>query len=68
MCGKLGHEALQCYHLFDHSYQLEDCRVAAAAITSYAVDPNRYADTGAIDHLTSDLDRLTVSERYNGSD
>ena len=31
-------------------------------------DNNWYLDTGATDHLTSDLDRLTVHERYGGKD
>jgi hypothetical protein len=33
------------------------------ATTSYMVDPNWYTDTGATDHITSDLDRLAVRER-----
>lgn len=34
--------------------------------TSYPVDPNWYADTGATDHLTNDLDKLTMKEPYRG--
>lgn len=33
----------------------------------YNIDHNWYADTGATDHLTSDLDRLTMHECYKGS-
>jgi hypothetical protein len=29
---------------------------------------NWYSDTGATDHITSDLDRLTMRERYQGGD
>jgi hypothetical protein len=39
-----------------------------ATTHSYKVDSNRYSDTGATDHITSDLDCLGVRERYNGSD
>jgi hypothetical protein len=34
----------------------------------YAVDPNWYMGSGATDHITSDLDRLTTKERYTGGD
>ena len=37
------------------------------ATPSYTVDRNWYTDIGAIDHLTSDLDRLIVHECYKGS-
>jgi hypothetical protein len=32
------------------------------------VDPNWYSDTGATDHITSDLDHLSFHERYHGND
>ena len=35
---------------------------------SYGVDTNWYTDTGATDHVTSELDRLTVQEKYTGND
>lgn len=31
-------------------------------------DPHWYMDTGATDHLTSELDRMTMHERYHGRD
>lgn len=69
MCGKFGQEALRCYHRFDHSYQAEEsAHVAVAVSTSYNIDRNWYADMGVTDHLTIDLDRLTMHELYNGSD
>ncbi|XP_071681174.1 uncharacterized protein [Lolium perenne] len=36
--------------------------------SSYPVDPNWYADTGATDHLTNDLAHLTMKEPYHGKD
>jgi hypothetical protein len=52
----------------DDSYQEEPPSAAVATTHSYNVDPNRYRDTGAMDHITSDLNRLAVRECYNGSD
>lgn len=31
VCGKYGHDALRCYHCFNHSYQSEEVRSAVAA-------------------------------------
>ncbi|KAL6650072.1 hypothetical protein ACP70R_014296 [Stipagrostis hirtigluma subsp. patula] len=41
---------------------------AGNSSAAYNVDTNWYADSGATDHLTSDLDRLNVQERYTGKD
>lgn len=70
VCGKIGHDVLCCYHRFDLSYQVEDNRFGgtAAGATGYNVDRNWYAVIGATDLLTSDLDRLTMHERYKGAD
>jgi histone deacetylase 1/2 len=43
-------------------------KVAGAATHSYNVDPSWYIDTGEMDHITSELDKLTFRERYNGHD
>jgi hypothetical protein len=51
----------------DESYQ-EVPPSASLATTSYQVDPNWYIDTGAMDHITSYLDRLAVHERYTGDE
>lgn len=70
VCGKPGHDALNCYHRFDHGYRSESRRQAAAAITTppITLDNNWYLDSGATDHLTNDLDRLTINDRYRGHD
>jgi hypothetical protein len=36
--------------------------------TSYDLDPSWYADSAAIDHITGDLDKLTMKENYGGHD
>ncbi|XP_071676783.1 uncharacterized protein [Lolium perenne] len=35
---------------------------------SYNIDPGWYVDSGATDHLTAELDKLSVKERYGGND
>jgi hypothetical protein len=52
----------------DESYQDEAPSAALSSTCSYKVDPNWYIDTGATDHITSDLDRLTMREPYHGND
>jgi hypothetical protein len=36
--------------------------------TAYGVDTNWYADSGASGHITNNLEKLTVRDRYNGHD
>jgi hypothetical protein len=67
VCGKTGHGALQCYKRFDANYNGED-KYANAATTGYNMDIEWYTDTGATDHITSELDKLTTREKYGGAD
>jgi uncharacterized membrane protein YgcG len=71
VCNIYGHDALHCRQRFNHAYQPDDTRerqVNAAATPSYSVDTNWYLDSGANDHLTNDLDQLSLHERYTGKD
>jgi hypothetical protein len=43
-------------------------RKNANAATSYGVDLNWYADSGVIDHVIGELDKLTVKDNYIGRD
>jgi hypothetical protein len=52
----------------DETYQEDPPSASLVATSSYKIDPNWYTDTGATDHIISDLDRLTVCERYNGGE
>jgi hypothetical protein len=36
--------------------------------TSYGVDTNWYMDSGATDNITSDLEKLSIHDRYKGHD
>jgi hypothetical protein len=40
----------------------------AANTASYSINPNWYVNSGTNDLLTSDLDHLSVHERYTGKD
>lgn len=68
ICGKIGHTAVRCWYRHDDSYN-EDPPMAnvASTLPSYKLD-NWYGDTGATDHITNELDRLAVRERYNGNE
>jgi hypothetical protein len=35
---------------------------------SYGVDSNWYADSGAMVHVTGELDKLAIQDTYNGND
>jgi hypothetical protein len=68
ICGKVGHTAIKYWYQMDESYQEEGPSTALASSNSYQVDPNWYSDTGAMDHIASDLDRLAKREQYHGGD
>jgi hypothetical protein len=66
LCGQRGHTVLECWHRFDESYILDEKYAGAA--TSYGVNSNWYTDTGARNHVTGELEKLTVHDRYRGND
>ncbi|XP_062203134.1 uncharacterized protein LOC133905394 [Phragmites australis] len=68
VCYKRGHAAPECWHRFDETYTPDERHVAAATHAAYGVDTNWYLDTGATDHITGELDKLSVRERYKGND
>jgi hypothetical protein len=67
VCGKPGHSALHCYKRFDVHYNGEE-KHANTASTGYNVVTEWYTNTGATDHITSELDKLTTREKYDGTD
>lgn len=67
VCLKAGHTVDRCWHRFEEDYVPEE-RHAGAAMNSYTVDNSWYTDTGATDHITGELDKLAVREKYNGTD
>jgi hypothetical protein len=67
VCLKKGHTANICWYMFDEKH-VPDTRVAAATTTSTGAAPNWYLDSGTMDHITGKLEKLTMHERYNGTD
>jgi hypothetical protein len=67
VCFKEGHNATNCWHRFDADY-VPDEKNANATLHAYSVDSNWYTDTRATDHITSELDKLVVHDKYNGTD
>jgi histone deacetylase 1/2 len=67
ICGKVGHTAVNCWKCHQKNYRgLE--KSAGAAYGSYGVDTNWYTDSGATDHITGELEKLHVRDRYNGNE
>jgi hypothetical protein len=76
ICGKSGHQALDCFHRMDYSYQGKNppsqlaalvARTHPATAASNEEDP-WYADSGANNHVTAALDNLTLQEPFKGDD
>jgi hypothetical protein len=68
VCEKKGHTTLDCWYHYDERYSSTNSKIAAAATQGYGVDTNWYTDTAATGHITSDLDKLTIQNKYKGSD
>jgi len=60
---------LCCYKCFEASFTgPPEQRFVSAATTSYGTDTNWYTDTGATNHITNELEKLTMRDKYHGSD
>jgi hypothetical protein len=57
LCGKT-HLVFKCYKRFDPNFMGEERSVNVAH--SYGVDSNWYVDSGAVDHVTGELEKLTL--------
>lgn len=69
LCGKEGHTVIHCYKRFDASFiGIPDPKSASTTTTSYGTDSNWYMDTWATDHITGELDKLTIMDKYSGGD
>lgn len=68
VCRKFGHTADRCWHRYDGNFVPDQRYAGTAASGSYGVDTNWYTDTGATDHITGELEKLSLREKYNGGD
>ncbi|PON53451.1 hypothetical protein PanWU01x14_201710 [Parasponia andersonii] len=79
--GRVGHLASRCYSHFDPYMSLDTAAsqspqqpgsssIPSAYVASSTTinDPSLYIDSGAIDHITSDLTNLALSLDYKGED
>jgi hypothetical protein len=67
VCHKVGHTVDRCWYKYDEGYT-PDPRHAATTTNSYTVDTNWYTDTGATDHITGELEKLALRDKYNGGE
>ncbi|KAK1645128.1 hypothetical protein QYE76_062933 [Lolium multiflorum] len=69
ICKNSGHEAPDCRQRFNQDYCSGNPRSGNSASTSSNTDSGHWVmDSGATDHLTSDLERLHVRAPYGGKD
>jgi hypothetical protein len=54
-----------CWYHFDEDY-VPDQRVANMAFGSTSTNPNWYLDSVATDHITGELEKLTMNKCYIG--
>jgi hypothetical protein len=57
---------VDCWYRFDENFTA-DGKYGGAATTSYGVDSNWCTNTGATNHVTSELEKLTVRDKYKGN-
>jgi hypothetical protein len=63
ICGKPNHQALDCYHRMDYTYQGRHPLQQLAAMiaeNNTLVEDDWYADSGANAHITADLEKLSL--------
>jgi hypothetical protein len=58
---------MDCWHKFDENFVTDD-QFVGTVNNSYGVDTNWYTDTGATDHVSGELEKLSVRDRYKGGD
>jgi hypothetical protein len=59
---------LKCYKRFDTSFTGAQEHKSASSVVSYGVDTNWYVDSGAMDNITGELEKLTMRDEYSGND
>jgi hypothetical protein len=64
VCDKIGHTAKKCWYRYEDDSTM-DSRTAGLATSS---DNNWYINSGATNHITGDLDKVTMHDTYGGHD
>jgi hypothetical protein len=68
VCGKKNHTGAEYWYRFDESYQSSQKLAASIATSSYQIDPSWYMDSSATYHITGELEKLTIRNKYQGGD
>jgi transposase InsO family protein len=72
ICGKRNHQALDCFHRMDYAYQGRHppSELAAMVSQSNAIteEEDWLADSGANNHITANLENLSINQPYNGTE
>jgi hypothetical protein len=68
ICKKHGHSANDCWWCQVDDKKDNDDGEKDAHLASYGVDTNWYTDTGATDHITGELNKLLIANKYHGQD
>lgn len=73
ICGKISHQALDCYHRMDYIYQgrhLPSQLAAMVAQSNHIFEESNvwYANSGANQHITNEVANLSLQEPYAGED
>jgi hypothetical protein len=63
-----GATANRCSKQFDRSFITPEVQANTASTSPYGVDTNSYLATDVTDHVMSELDKLTVRDRYTGTE
>jgi hypothetical protein len=64
VCDKIDHTTKKCWYRYEDDSTIESCTAGMATSS----DNNWYTNSWAIDHITGDLDRLTMHDSYSGHD
>ncbi|KAF8389092.1 hypothetical protein HHK36_025777 [Tetracentron sinense] len=72
ICGKLSHKALNCFHRMDYAYQGHHPPTQLAAMVAHTnaeqEEETWFADSGANQHITANLEHLTLQQPYTGQE
>ena len=58
---------MDCWHRYDENF-VPDAKHVAAAMHEHGGEAVWYVDSGATDHVTSELEQLALREQYHGGD
>jgi hypothetical protein len=72
ICGKTSHQALDCFHRMDYSFQGRHPPAQLSAmvvhLNSEIEDQQWLADSGANAHITNELEHLSIQQPFKGND